>query len=226
MTSVQSQEAFIRAHTERICSPNVPEILLHLVTENCDMWTMNEEQVAMLGISSPFWGFVWPGGHALARYLLDHPHIASKKTVLDIGTGAGIVAIAAALCGARRVIANDIDKLALVATQLNCELNHVKLETNEDDLVGTDNEDWDLIVAADMCYDSELTKQMASWLHTQTLKGKTVLFADPNRGWLQKYPVKAIAQYETPCDIDCRGHYLQTTFVYSFCENSLADSSL
>ena len=221
----QSQKNFIRSHTEQISSPNVPEIKLNLVTENCEMWTMNEEQVAELGISSPFWGFVWPGGHALARYLLDHPHLTRDKTVVDIGTGAGIVAIAAALCGAKRVIANDIDEMALVATKLNCELNNVSMETNGEDLVGSDHKGWDVILAADMCYESILTKRMATWLLSQTNKGTRVIFADPNRGWLQKHPVEIIGQYETPCDIDCRGRYLQTTFIYNFCDTNSPLSS-
>ena len=190
------------------------------------MWTMNEEQVEKLGIASPFWGFVWPGGHALARYLLDHPHIVRDQTVLDIGTGAGIVAIAAALCEAKQVIANDVDELALVATKMNCELNNVTMETSKKDLVGSSDDNWDLIVAADMCYELELTERMTAWLREQTERGKTVIFADPNRGWLQNHPVEAVAQYETPCDIDCRGLYLQTTSIYKFCETNSAVSSL
>lgn len=44
------------------------------------------------------------------RYLLDNPDECQGKTVLDVGSGCGASAIAAKLCGAAHVIANDIDK--------------------------------------------------------------------------------------------------------------------
>ncbi len=47
-------------------------------------------------------------------------------TVLDMGTGTGILAIAAALMGAERVVAVDIDAEALLYTRRNAEGNHVE----------------------------------------------------------------------------------------------------
>ncbi len=47
------------------------------------------------------------------------------KTVLDYGCGSGILAVAAARLGARRVIATDIDPQALVATNSNARANNV-----------------------------------------------------------------------------------------------------
>lgn len=45
----------------------------------------------------------------LCRYLLDNPEVCHGKTVLDLGSGCGASAIAAKLCGAAHVVANDID---------------------------------------------------------------------------------------------------------------------
>ncbi len=42
------------------------------------------------------------------------------RTVLDIGTGSGVLAIAAAKAGARRVLASDIDPVAVVVARENC----------------------------------------------------------------------------------------------------------
>lgn len=43
------------------------------------------------------------------RYILDHPEIVRGLRVLDLGSGCGATAIAAALAGAKSVTANDID---------------------------------------------------------------------------------------------------------------------
>ena len=47
------------------------------------------------------------------------------KSVLDYGTGSGILAIAAAVLGARNVNATDIDPQSLIATRQNAMLNEV-----------------------------------------------------------------------------------------------------
>lgn len=51
------------------------------------------------------------------------------QTVIDYGCGSGILAIAAALLDAERIICVDTDPQALEATQANAERNQVKLET-------------------------------------------------------------------------------------------------
>ena len=47
------------------------------------------------------------------------------ESVIDVGTGSGILAIAAALCGAREVLAIDIDPDAVRVARENIELNHL-----------------------------------------------------------------------------------------------------
>jgi predicted nicotinamide N-methyase len=51
----------------------------------------------------------------VARYLLNRSWTVAGKRVLDIASGSGLVAIAAALAGAAAVTANDIDPYALAA---------------------------------------------------------------------------------------------------------------
>ena len=55
---------------------------------------------------------------------LDSAELAGK-TVIDYGCGSGILAIAAALLGAEKVICVDNDPQALLATKQNAERNHV-----------------------------------------------------------------------------------------------------
>ena len=60
----------------------------------------------------------------LALRLLQR-YVLPGQRVLDVGTGSGILAIAAALLGAREVIATDIDPLAVQAAQENAARNRV-----------------------------------------------------------------------------------------------------
>ena len=87
----------------------------------------------------PYWAWPWAGGQALARFVLDHPAIASGRSVADIGAGGGIVAIAAALVGAREVTAIDIEAFAVEACRLNAAANGVTLAVSESDPTGTDD---------------------------------------------------------------------------------------
>jgi ribosomal protein L11 methyltransferase len=50
-------------------------------------------------------------------------HVKPDDTVLDYGCGSGVLAIAAALLGARSITATDIDPQALIATRDNALAN-------------------------------------------------------------------------------------------------------
>ena len=107
--------AFIRANTALIAPPLVPEIRLHLAIEVVPLWRKTEEELEAQGVPPPYWAFAWAGGQALARYVLDHPEAVRGKSVLDFGSGSGLVAIAAAKAGAAQVLAADIDAFAAAA---------------------------------------------------------------------------------------------------------------
>jgi predicted nicotinamide N-methyase len=94
---------FIRAHTTLDHHPMVPEITLYLATEITPIWHATEDWLAERNIAPPFWAFAWPGGLALARHILDNPHLAAGKRVLDFAAGGGIAAIACAMVGAASV---------------------------------------------------------------------------------------------------------------------------
>ncbi|NQZ52731.1 MAG: 50S ribosomal protein L11 methyltransferase [Piscirickettsiaceae bacterium] len=65
---------------------------------------------------------------ALCLNWLDQANI-QNKVVIDYGCGSGILAIAAALLGAKKVIGIDTDPQALEATQANAVRNGVQIET-------------------------------------------------------------------------------------------------
>ncbi|MGK2914274.1 MAG: class I SAM-dependent methyltransferase [Porticoccaceae bacterium] len=101
----------------------------------------------------PYWSFCWGSGIALAEWMFTEPAVVRGKTVLDFGCGSGVVAIAAALAGASRVIACDLDPLALRATALNAHANGVALDYLHDfSVLGAAV---DVLFAADVLYDRD-----------------------------------------------------------------------
>ena len=70
------------------------------------------------------------GHHETTRLCLRalERHVQPEQAVLDIGTGSGILAIAAALLGAARVLAVDIDPAAVEVARENCRANGVEVE--------------------------------------------------------------------------------------------------
>ena len=108
--------AFIRSHTMLVAPPLVPEVRLWTATEITPLWEATEGFLEKVGIEPPFWAFAWPGSQGLARFLLDNPDLVAGRRVLDVGSGNGLAAIAAAKAGAD-VTANDVDALALEDVQ-------------------------------------------------------------------------------------------------------------
>lgn len=134
--------------------PQCPEVSLYLV----DPVTMNRpftlDEIRSVWENTAYWSFCWASGQVLARYLLDNPDLVKGKTILDFGAGSGVVAIAAMQAGAKKVIACDIDKDALISCEENAKLNNISLELS-DDLFTINEDNIDLLIAADVLYDRE-----------------------------------------------------------------------
>ncbi|WP_246710436.1 class I SAM-dependent methyltransferase [Martelella soudanensis] len=104
--------------------PGLSSLRLHLANEKSGLGRL----LSALGSgSSPYWAHVWAGGLALAHHIEAEPDFVRGRTVIDYGTGSGLVAIAAAKAGAKEVFACDIDPLALEASSINADLNGVAI---------------------------------------------------------------------------------------------------
>ncbi len=203
----------IFAHTVVARSHLCPEIQLRLITAACPLFRATEEQAALAGLVEPYWAFSWAGGQALARYVLDHPALVAGKSVLDFGAGGAVEGIAAALVGGR-VLAADINPMAVVAARANAELTGVTIETTTEDLVGTFERTWDVVLAGDVFYGTEMSRPILEWLTRLAERGTLVLIGDPDRGFLETSGLEPLVRYEAPADNDDHGSFLLPTMVY------------
>lgn len=181
---------YLTTHTTLAPVPFVPELVLHQAEEPIALW----EQTEAGGQSQPppFWAFAWAGGQALARYLLDTPALVAGRAVLDLATGSGLVALAAARAGGRPVTANDIDPLALAATTANAAANEITLRTVEGDLLDDPALEYAVILAGDVFYSREMANRVLPFLHRAASRGALVLVGDPGRAYL---PVTAMIRH-------------------------------
>nr|WP_239522868.1 50S ribosomal protein L11 methyltransferase [Geodermatophilus normandii] len=150
------------------------------------------------GEEPPFWAAAWPGGQALARCLLDGPALVTGRTVLDLGSGSGLVAIAAVLAGAHRVLASDVDPFSRTAVGVNAGLNDVRGISVTGDVLDREPPAVDLVVAGDVCYDREMAGRVLPFLDRARARGCEVLVGDPGRPYLPHGRLEAAAAYEVP----------------------------
>ena len=212
---IADPEAFIRAETRLRPVPHVPEIRLHVADEATGRWQRTEDELGEIGLPPPFWAFAWAGGQALARYVVDHPEVVAGRRVLDVASGSGLVAIAAAKAGAWSVLANDIDAFAIAAIALNAATNDVAIAAQCADLVGTDD-GWDTILAGDIFYDRDIAARMAEWLFALEARGAIVLIGDPGRSYLPKARLEELACYQIPVTRALEDAEIKTTRVWRF----------
>ncbi|HLN24038.1 MAG TPA: 50S ribosomal protein L11 methyltransferase, partial [Patescibacteria group bacterium] len=156
--------AFIRANTVLSQPPVCPEITLYLATEITPLWEATEAFLAEKNLPPPFWAFAWVGGQALSRYVLDNPDLVAGKRVLDFAAGCGMTAIAAALCGAARSEAAEIDAVAAASITVNAEVNGVQVEVLLDDVLERTDCPWDVVMAGDVCYERPMAEKVFAWL--------------------------------------------------------------
>lgn len=188
-------EGYVRGNTVLQAPPLVPEIRLHLADERAPLWSKTQRDLYDDGIVMPYWAFAWAGGQALARLVLDEPWRVAGKRVVDFASGSAIAGIAAMRAGARHVLAADIDPLAATAARLNAAANGVIIATTDDDLVGREMAEFDVILAGDICYEQSVAQAVTAWLAREARAGRTVLVGDPGRTFLPRAQLAPVVGY-------------------------------
>lgn len=195
-TDRRSRARFIRDNTKLIAPPLVPELKLHLAEESLAIWEKTEEEMGRLNLPPPFWAFAWAGGQALARYVLDHPSLVSGRRVLDLGSGSGLVAVAAMRAGAASACAADIDVFASAAALLNAETNEVAIEVLEDDLLDLAPATFDVVLVGDLFYERETSERVFAFMERVAATGASILVGDPRRSYFPIERFEIVASYD------------------------------
>jgi predicted nicotinamide N-methyase len=184
--------------------PFVPEVRLHQSGDLYELWHQTERELGRAGLPPPFWGVPWPGGQALARYLLDHRAIVAGRSVLDFGSGSGLLAIAAAAAGAASVTAAETDPLAVAAIGLNAAANGVPAPACVTDartaLAGAE-----VVLAGDVWYERDLADHAAAFLAEASAGGALVLTGDISRRYFPRGRYECVASYLVPARRELEG---------------------
>jgi predicted nicotinamide N-methyase len=214
---IGDRKAFIRANTRLKPVAHVPEISLYVADESVPIWLKTEEELGAMGLPPPYWAFAWAGGQALARYVIDNPPTVAGKRVLDLASGSGLVAIAAAKAGAAPVIAADIDAFTESSVALNAEANDVYIEVLVQDLLDQPAQDtprYDVILVGDLFYERDTATRALAFLDRHAASGTRVLIGDPGRTYLPKERLTRLAEYSVPVTRELEDLEIKRTTVW------------
>jgi predicted nicotinamide N-methyase len=200
----------VRAHTRPARSALVPEVSLLVAADVVALWEAMEER-GRAQSEPPFWAAAWPGGQALARYVLDVPEVVAGRSVLDLGSGSGLVAVAAGLAGASRLIASEIDPYGRTAIGLNAEINGSSPVEVVGDVLDGGPPDVDVVLAGDVCYDRAMSERVLPYLDAARASGTEVFLGDPGRPYVPQARLAAVATFDVP---DTEGPQVRRTTVW------------
>lgn len=214
IASVEDARAFIRQNTRVASVPGLP-IRLHQADELTPLWQATEKDLATANLAPPFWAFPWAGGQALARYIIETPATVRDRRVLDLASGSGLVAMAAAMAGAASVVANDIDPMCEAAVSLNAELNGVAITYQGGNLLEGETPDFDVILAADVFYEQRPAQMFRAMLERAHAKGSTVFAGDPGRTYFPRDVFRQVAEYAVETTTEIENHPVQSARVWT-----------
>lgn len=172
-----------------------PEIAAHYSDNLYDLWKAWEDETGGTR-EIPYWSVVWPGAAVMAVHIIQGSIEVRGKSVLDLGCGGAVAGIAAALGGAREVLANDIDPVAIHLAGLNAAANGVELAFDQRDLsVEGFPPSVELILVADMFYEKVPSERMLPRLAEARSRGVRVLLADGGRSFAPREGVEVLAEH-------------------------------
>ncbi len=188
-------EVLVRSGTSWEAVPFAGEIMLLTAAGQAELWELWDRTERD---APPFWAFPWAGGQALARHILDNPGVVAGRRVLDVASGSGLVAIAAAKAGAASVVAGDVDPNALTAIAVNAAANGTTVSARAFDLAEDGACGAQVVLAADVFYQRDLAAIALRFLRRAAGAGADVLVSDPGRAFLPAGALTPLASYEVP----------------------------
>jgi predicted nicotinamide N-methyase len=191
----QRIERFITANLPLALVPSVPELRLHQAGPKSGLWRLAELDG---DFGAPYWAYPWGGGLALARYVLDRPEIVAGRCILDLGSGSGLIGIAAAKARAKEVTAADTDRYAVIAMRLNAEANAARILPVFGDLTEGPPPKVDIVLIGDLFYAPDLAERALAFAERCARSNIAVLVGDPGRAFLPRSRLDLLAEYAGP----------------------------
>ncbi len=207
--------SFVQENTTLSNPPLVPEIKLYLAEESLPIWQKTLDELSDDNVPPPYWAFAWAGGQALARFVLDHADIVTNKSVLDLGSGSGLTALAARKVGAARVLAADIDQISCAATELNARANGLEIETTTEDVLANASPASDVLLLGDLFYERPLAQRVMNFLNNAQVAGTNIFVGDPQRTYFPRDRFKKIAAYQVPVSRELEDCEVKETVVWT-----------
>ena len=211
-----SARAFVLRHTRLQPVHGLEAIRLQLGDDALPLWHAVQVETRDPDAALPYWAFAWGGGLAIARYLADRPEAVAGRRVLDVASGSGLCAIAAAKAGAASVSAADIDPISLAAIALNARANHQRVTVLGLDVLAGEPPDVDIILAGDVCYEAGFAADAVAWLKKAHDGGINILLGDPGRRYLPLDDLVELARYEVRTTTELEDLERKRGWVYAF----------
>jgi predicted nicotinamide N-methyase len=203
---VAALEALLDTFAPLTPPPLCPEILAFQARSLVEIWEA-AERLAEAAVPAPFWAYAWPAGQAIARVLLDQPHLVAGGRVLDIGAGGGVASLAALRAGAAEVVVNDTDPWALAIAALAAARQGFTLASLPGDLTAAPDRvaGFDLVLCADLAYERSRAPAQRALLTRLRAGGARVLIADAERPYFQPDGLRPLARFTVPVARDLEG---------------------
>jgi predicted nicotinamide N-methyase len=192
-------ERLLDEHATFGSAPLCPEISVFVAKSVMTLWEAAERIVGDSLDHCPFWSIPWPGGIAAARWLLDEPERVRGKTVLDVGSGGGITALAAARAGAARVVALDKDPWALRVTALAAKRQGLGVEPWLGELGPSGPPGrFDVVLGGDLWYERFGVPVLDERLDALAREGSLVVVADAGRRFFKTDGLEHVRTVDAP----------------------------
>jgi predicted nicotinamide N-methyase len=129
---------------------------------------------------------VWESGIAFSEYIKSHPSLVKGKRILELGSGTGIVGLAAFQSGASHVLLTDIPQIIPLLKQnaslVAMDSEHLKVQVLDwFDFNALDVPPVDMILGADVVYCLQGSHALIQVLHRLSRFSTKIMIAFENR---------------------------------------------
>lgn len=195
--------------------PLCPEISAFQGNSLVQVWEA-AEKIAGENLPAPFWAYPWAAGVGLARVVLDRRNEFVGKKVLDVGSGGGVAALAAACADALQVVANDVDPWAIAVARIAARRQRLYLDFLIEDLTEHPRHvlGFDIVLCSDLAYERRTAPKQRALLDRARLHGARVFVADAGRTYFDDHGLKLLAEYKLNVPKDLEGVEERTARVY------------